>query len=266
MTMKILSVIATFVVMALAAPAHARPLTLCVEDVPQPPWTTPEQTGLNFELLERVQKATGEHFEIAAKPWRRCLEDLRHGVVDGLIGAAYSPDRRMFAHFPMLGNGQVDSESALFVGRTYVFLRVGGLARWDGRKLHNPRNTVIAQRSYMAGERLRRQGFAVLDDAKTPEDGLRRLVAEGGADVAVIHSELAHYLVNTDPRFKGRVVEAQPPFDASPHFLVFSPDAYKAHRGRIERIWSAIAQVRRSPEYRRIESATILRTQRQGPQ
>ena len=83
-----------------AAPA----LHFCFEDVDQRPWSTPTGTGLNFDLLKRVEGMLGEHFIIAPKPWKRCLEEVRRGTIDGAIGAGDSPERRQFAVFPMLPN------------------------------------------------------------------------------------------------------------------------------------------------------------------
>lgn len=251
-----LAAVAAYALLSWHPMSQARPLTLCVEDVPQQPWTTPNQGGLNFILLARVESIAGVQFKVEPKPWRRCLNDLEFGRVDGLIGAAFSTERLTFARFPMLKNGQPDGDSALFIGKTYIFMRANGQASWDGKSLINPRRIVIAQRSYMATERLKALGFMVLDDAKTPEDGLRALVANR-ADVAVLHSEFAHFLVGTDERFKGRITETQQPFDVSPHYLAFGWRTYQEDPERIERIWKAIATVRRSADYRNIESSAI---------
>src|SRR5471032_2142460 len=97
--------------LALLLPCHAwsAPLTLCFEDVPQRPWSTPAAKGLNFDLLNRVQKQLGEHFVYTAKPWRRCLQELRVGTVDAVIGAADSAERRHYAIIPTLPDGHSDT-------------------------------------------------------------------------------------------------------------------------------------------------------------
>jgi polar amino acid transport system substrate-binding protein len=45
--------------LTMAAPlaqAAGAPLKFCYEDIPQAPWTMPDGTGLNIELLKRAAK------------------------------------------------------------------------------------------------------------------------------------------------------------------------------------------------------------------
>jgi polar amino acid transport system substrate-binding protein len=244
-----------FAVFTLAGPAASAgapaPLTLCFEDVAQRPWSTPGATGLNFELLRRVEKQLGEHFVYKSKPWRRCLEELRLGAVDAAIGTAYSQERRSIAVFPMLRNGDADPARALYTDNAYVFLRVGGNASWDGSELVAPGGAVAVQSGYVTGELLRKRGFRPRELVKSADDGLRLLVS-GMYDIAILQGKEASYLVRTDARFQHRVLQASLPYAAIDCHLAFGRAAYARDPRRAEAIWQSIAAERRSPAYRQL--------------
>lgn len=241
-----------------ACTAHAaapRPLTLCYEDVPQFPWTKPDGTGLNFELLSRVEKQLGEQFRYEVKPWKRCIEEVRAGVMDGLIGAADSPERRVFAAFATLPNGKIDPRAALYEESYRIFTRVGSTASWDGHTLHTPNGAVLVQSGYVIADLLRQRGFKPVESARSAEDGLRMLAA-GTYDVAALYGTQTEILAKADPRFVDKVAQAQPSYSDWSLYLLISRKTFDADKKRINAIWRAIRTVRESDEYRRLESAT----------
>lgn len=241
------------------ARAQAAPVQLCYEDAPQAPWTMPDGTGLNFELLKRVAELTGEQFVFVRRPWLRCQEETRLGRMDGMIGAADSPERRQFSRMPMLPNGKPDPGKALYLDNVSIFLRAGSGASWDGRQLHNPSGIVVTQRGYHVADTMRERGQRVIDSVKSADEALRLLV-KGGADVAVLLERSAFDLVHIDPRFHGRIVKAALPFSTAPFHLMIANTSYQQNPRRFEAIWEAIAVVRARPDYRRLEAAQTRRT------
>lgn len=221
----------------------------------------PDGTGLNFELLKRVEKLTGDTFVYTARPWKRCMEEARTGLVDGLIGAADSPARRQFSQPPLLSNGTPNPEKAMYEDTVNVFIRVGSNASWDGHVLNNPSGVAIAQSGYFVADLLRVRGQSVRDLVKSAEDGLRMLAA-GSADVAVLMGQQSVDLVRTDPRFRGKVEVAPQPFIIFSFYLVVSHSAYAANPKRIEAIWNAIREVRATPDYRALEAQETKRKSR----
>jgi polar amino acid transport system substrate-binding protein len=232
--------------------ALATPLNLCYEDAPQAPWTMPDGTGLNLELLKRVGKITGDEFIFHARPWKRCVEETRAGHMDGMIGGADSPERRSFAVLPHYPDGSTNADKALYHDHAGVYIRVGSGASWDGKDLVNPRGVVAAQRGYYVAEILQQRGWRVLDTVKSVEEGLR-LVAAGMADVAVLQGRAAAELVHDDARFKGTIELAKTPYVNLPLYLHISRKVYDRDPKRIEAIWNAIPVVRATPEYRKLE-------------
>ncbi|MES2296135.1 MAG: transporter substrate-binding domain-containing protein [Pseudomonadota bacterium] len=245
------------IVAALACPlAHAAtsaPLRLCFEDAPQAPWSMPDGSGLNFDLLKRVEKLTGEHFLIVPRPWKRCIEETRNGVMDGIVSAADSPERRSFTLPPMLPSGAPDNAKAIYEDQAIVYLRVGSGAAWDGKTFINPGRGVLAQRGYLLVDVLRARGEQVLDSIKTGEEGLR-ILAAGGADVAVLLGRSAEEMARKDPRYRERVEMAKLPFFTFSFHLLINKKTYEGNPKRIEAIWNAIRTVRESADYRKLES------------
>ena len=230
-----------------------KPLLFCFENTVQQPWSTPSGEGLNFELLKRVEKQLDEHFIYAAKPWRRCMEELRIGMVDSVIGAADIPERHRYAVYPSLPDGRTDPARALFEDNVYVFLRVGGQASWNGRQLVSPNREVGLPSGYAIADLVRQQGLIARDMIKSPEDGLRML-ASGMFDAVILEGAQAATLARRDPRFQGKVTQAQPPYAVLDLHLPVSRQTYARDPQRIEAIWRTIAAVRQSAEYRQLAS------------
>jgi polar amino acid transport system substrate-binding protein len=243
-----------WLVLAVAPGCLAAPLKFCYEDAPQAPWTMPDGSGLNLELLRRVAKLTNEQFEFHLRPWKRCVEETRNGQMDGMVGPSDAPSRRVFSVPPLLPDGHANPDKAMYQDRVDLYLRVGSGATWDGKELHNPAGVVIAQRGYHTVELLRERGQKVIDSPKSAEEGLRLLVA-GAADVAVLQGKSAYDLLRSDPRFLGKVVLARQPFATFNFYLMVARKTYERDPQRIEEIWGAIPVVRASPEYRKLEAA-----------
>lgn len=237
-----------------AAQVPAAPLKLCYDDIPQSPWTMPDETGLNLELLKRVEKHLGEQFQYVSKPWRRCLEEARNGLMDGIVGAADSVDRREFGVFPLLPNGQGDPEQALYSDYYLVFIRKGSGASWNGRQFVNLKGPIVAQRGYIVVEELRQRGHAVSDSIKSPEEGLRMLMV-GSADAAVVLGVEAEEKLAAHPQYQARIEQAKAIFSAVPLYLMVSRKTYESDPHRINRVWQAIRSVRATASYKKLEEA-----------
>lgn len=250
----------SFVLVAtIAAPqaqAQGAPLNFCFEDAPQAPWTMPDGSGLNIELLKRVAKLTGDQFNYVARPWRRCEEETRKGVMDGMIGPSDNPRRRSYSVPPRKADGTQDPERAMYRDHVDLYLRAESRASWDGKTLVNPRKMVVAQRGYYIVEMLQARGETVIDTPKSAEDGLK-LLAAGSADVAVLMGRDAEHLLRDDPRYQGRVLLAKQPFASFDFHLMVGRQAYDKEPRRFEAIWNAIARVRATAEYQRLEQSLV---------
>ena len=248
----------TLAVILAAAQARAwcAPLSFCYEDIPQAPWTMPDGTGLNIELLKRAAKITGDHVNFVPRPWKRCEEETRTGVMDAMVGPSDNPRRRVYSVPPRKADGTQDPERAMYRDRVDVYLRADSGASWDGKTLVNPRKLVVAQRGYYVVDMLQAMGEKVIDTPKSAEEGLR-LLAAGSADVAVLMGRDAENLLHDDPRYQGRVVLAKEPFATFDFHLMAGRKSYDKDPRRFEAIWNAIAKVRATPDYQRLEQSLV---------
>lgn len=236
--------------------AERLPLKWCYEDVATPPWTEPDARGLNFDLLRRVEKKLGEHFVYSSRPWKRCLEEVRHGDFDGVFAAAESEDRRAYGTYPTLPNGQSDPSRALHTEEFYVFLRNGGPASWDGQQLQASAKGVLVQRGYVVASLLREKGFDVRESASTAHDALRQLAA-GMFDVSVLQGTAPERLLRSDTALSAKVVKAAVPYAVLPMYLMAATPAFERDPQRFEAIWAAIANERKSAQYRKQEAQAL---------
>ncbi len=164
----------------------------------------------------------------------------------------------MFSLPPLRADGTPDPSKALYVAKVNVYLRANSGASWDGKTLHNPRAVVITQRGYFIGAVMRARGQRVIDSVKAADEALRMLAA-GNADVAVLMTDTSDEALRTDPRFRTLVSRAPLPYMEFPLFLLISRASYEQDPARIEAIWSAIATVRASADYRKLEEFELRR-------
>ncbi|MBR7799794.1 substrate-binding periplasmic protein [Undibacterium fentianense] len=233
------------------------PLKLCFEDAAQRPWTMPDGSGLNIELLRKVELQIGERFELSAKPWKRCLEEVKHGVIDGYFGAAYSEERQIFSVFPSLADGQLDTASALNEDVARVFIDKNSAARWDGKRFRGVSQAILVQRGYLVGDILREQGEKIREIRQIDE--AFDLLIKQRAEVAILQGIDAYFLTRHDQRYKDRIEIYASPFVNLPMFLAFSRTAYTRDANRIQAIWAAIKTIRQSSSYQLLLEAASQR-------
>jgi polar amino acid transport system substrate-binding protein len=93
---------------------------------------------------------------------------------------------------------------------------------------------------------------------KSAADALRMLT-KGSFDVAVLQGLEASKLAHEDPRFKGKVRQAELPYATVHLHLMVGRGVYQRDPQRIEAIWQAIGTVRQSRDYRQIEEAAGIK-------
>lgn len=246
------------VLLGLLLSAHAlaaEPLRLCYEDVPQGYWTRPDGSGVALDLVRKVESRLGEHFTYTSLPWKRCLEEVRIGTMDAVVGAADSPERHAYGVYPTQADGSLDSRTAIWTDFFNVFYRADSKVKWDGKDLNVPSGTVVAQRSYVVAEILRSRGYKVVDSTKSVVDGLRFLV-EGTAEAAVLQGVEAEWLCANDPRFRGLIRQGSAHYVVLPLYFLSARPSYQRDPKRIQAIWNEIRAVRESADFRKLEEAT----------
>lgn len=236
---------------ASGAPAPAR-FRLCSIDVDFPPYARVDGTGHLQYLLLQAARGMGVELERRIAPRRRCLEELKAGLVDGMIGA-YSAGRDEYAAFPMAANGP-DQKKAMAEPRYFLYRRKGTSLDWDGQRLTGKGDGRIGVESGFAFiiERLQQLGVAYDDGSKALEPNIAKLVA-GRLDGVIAMELEADQLVAA--RFEGRIERSAKPFEQTPLYLMLSHQFHGQYRRFADRYWQALADYRNTADYRQYQQA-----------
>jgi polar amino acid transport system substrate-binding protein len=236
---------------ALSASVFAtQKLTLCFENKLVLPWRTVEQSGLNFELLKRVESKLQLSFDYELLPWKRCLAKLKDNQVDGAFTVSYSEERRKFGAFP--GNTNVDAKRRMHYARYFLVRRKGSDIGWDGEKFNNVHGKIAFQLGYSVGEMLRAQKVAVDETNDSAYNVGRKVLAGRVAGAAMMDSDVS--VLMRSPLASGlEVVDV--PLTEKPYYLILSNALVKAKPELAERIWRGIEEVRDGKEYGKLVKA-----------
>ena len=235
----------------LAAPAFATPtLTLCFENKLVLPWRTVEQSGLNFELLKRVESKLQIYFDYELLPWKRCLAKLKANEVDGAFTVSFSDERREFGVFP--GATQADAKRRMHYARYFLVRRKGSDVSWDGKSFSKVHGKIAFQLGYSVGDMLRAQKIEVEETGDSLHTVGRKVLTGRVAAAAVMDSDAAE-LMRGPLAAKLEVVDV--PLTEKPYYLMLSHALVKSRPELAEQIWKSIEDVRDSKEYRKLVKA-----------
>lgn len=248
-----MKIVPTFVLSCLvscAAPAAG--VTLCVSDRPAAPLTFPDHEGQAQYLARQAMRAAGVEPGFVVLPWRRCMESVRVGQVDGVIGVQAFQAYKDFVRFP-LKNGLPDRAFAVGVDTWVVVTRAGSGVGWDGRTLHGLTTPV----SYPAGVNVVRQtlddlAIRHLDSAKTALQLMQMLKAQRLQAAVIRETDAKGFLAQDD--FKSLRILA-PPFLVADAYLVFGNGYAQANPAVVSETWEGIRRIRASREWTELAPA-----------
>lgn len=230
--------------------ADAAPvLRLCSLDVDFAPVARVDFTGHYQYLLQLAARKAGIRIERKVAPRRRCMDELRSGKSDAMIGA-FTQERYATAAFPMAGNAP-DVTKSFGTVRYYPYRRTEDSVRWDGERFHDLDGSVGVESAFVfVTDRLRELGVPYEDGAKTLEQNMDKLRADR-VDVVIGMDLEADRLVAS--RHAGRIERAGGAFDLSPMYLILSRQFHARHPELAQRLWRAVQEARNSPAYKRYQ-------------
>ncbi|MBL8470953.1 MAG: transporter substrate-binding domain-containing protein [Rhodocyclaceae bacterium] len=240
----------TAICMFAATAVAGETLALCVEKADVRPWRTQDGGGLNIDLLNRVAGNLGLRFDYRGMPWKRCLAELKANAVAGAIGASFKADRLELAVYP--GGNPPDASKRLNVDRYVVLRRKGAKVDWDGKAFSYLDGAVGIQLGYSVGDQLRAMGVKVDEGTQKGAELLHKLAAGRLAAAAMLDGE-AVFVLDTNPALAAEIQILPQPLVEKPYFLVFSHEFARSQADLAGRIWQAIATVRNSAEYQKLE-------------
>jgi polar amino acid transport system substrate-binding protein len=208
-----------------------------------------ERPGITIELMRLVEKRAGVRFELQRVPWARSLYLLETNQVDGVFHMSYVPERTRFAAYPMK-DGQPDRARSIFTQSYYLYARRGTRLAWDGQRL-TADGPIGTTRGYSVAKRLEELGARVEQENDLP--GSMRKVLAGRLEAYAELENMAAALIARQPDEMRDIVKLQPALRQEPYYLVLSKDFQAREPALAERIWDAVGELVRSPEFREIE-------------
>jgi polar amino acid transport system substrate-binding protein len=205
--------------------------------------------GLTVELLRLIEPRVGVRFEFQRVPWARSMYLLETNQVDAVFHGSYVDDRARIAAYPMR-DGKPDAARAVFTQSYYLYARRGSRLAWDGKRLA-AEGPIGTTRGYSVARRLRELGARV-EEENDPPSSMRKVLA-GRLEA---YAELENMATSVLAQHAGEmrdIVKLQPALRTEPYYLLLSKGFQAREPALAERIWSAIGEAVRSPEYRQLE-------------
>jgi polar amino acid transport system substrate-binding protein len=232
---------------ALAADKPAS-VKLCYDNVDVYPWVVGGNKGLNITHLRMVEQKVGIKFELVSVPWKRCLNDMKQGTVDGAFAASFKPDRLELGVYPGGGDKPDTSKMMMMDGYT-LYKAKGSPVTFDGKTISNLKEAVGAQAGYSIVDQLKAMGVRVDDGTRSADDTLRKLVAGRLSAAALLTLEGDESIKQAE--FADKVEKVSPPLVEKPYYLIFSKQFYARYKDFANNVWDQIAAVRESPEFKK---------------
>ncbi len=240
-------VLACVLAHSLTLAADKPPIRACTENEDSFPWVLKDRPGLTVQMLRMVEKQVGGKIEVVPLPWKRCLDDIKNGVVDAAFKISFSAARAAeLGNYPMAGD-KPDASKRLLTDSYSLYHMKGTPVEWDGKVL-KVAGTVGAQSGFSVVDQLKTLGAKVDDGTRSADDNLKKLVA--GRFVALaLQTEEGDTSIERDPEFKGKVERIKPVLVEKPYFLMFSKQFTSKNAAYVQEVWDAIGKVRESTEY-----------------
>ncbi|GLR13308.1 hypothetical protein GCM10007907_20980 [Chitinimonas prasina] len=219
----------------------------CHEDNETYPWIMKDREGLYATMAKLAAKRVDARIELVWLPWKRCLADVKNGVMDGVVGAGFLQERCEIGVYP--GEPcKPDTAQRLYIDRFPLYRNRASTLGWDGQKVIGQRKPIAVQPGFVAARMLKQMGAQVDETDKEPYQILRK-VSAGMVDGAILQAPVADPLLKEVADF-GATIERLPiSFQEYPTYLVVSHQRYKADPKRVKAIWQAFVQARDSNEY-----------------
>lgn len=242
--------------LALANPVFAAKETLvfCFEDTDIRPWQTKNGSGLSFDLLNEVSIRTNIKFSYVARPWKRCLQEVKTNQVDGAIGVSWKADRIANGAYP--GGAKPDANRAMHLERYVVIRKKGSTLNWDGLAFSNLNAPVGTQFGYSSVDDLKALDVTVDDGARGAHELLNKLKQDRIAAAVLLGGE-ARKLLAENEVFRTELEIFTKPLVEKPYYLLLSHVLVKEDAALSETLWNTLSKVRQSATYQNNQKTVV---------
>jgi polar amino acid transport system substrate-binding protein len=243
------SLVFIFLGMISAASARGGSPTLsfsaCIDERPWIPYTNPNfrNPGIMQLLTDLVAADMGMTVSVVALPWKRCLESVRSGKIDAMIGGADVPFTRKLAIFPK-NKGAVDTNRSLGTARILLVKRIPSEVDWNGKDFINLSGPVAVAMGTQAMINAVVNAGAVADEGgKTDDQNLRKLMQNRVELMAAYEFDLKNLIDRNDSAV---IAVLAKPLLETHYYLAFSKSFYARNSQLAESFWDRIPSRRHS--------------------
>ncbi|WP_028444607.1 substrate-binding periplasmic protein [Chitinimonas koreensis] len=232
-----------------AADAADKParVNICTENEDSYPWLQKDRPGLNIIMMRMVEKQVGSKIDIKPLPWKRCMESVRSGEMDGLFKISFKADRMEIGHYPMAGD-KPDATRRMLDDSYSLYRLKGSKVEWDGKAIRNA-DAVGAQAGFSIVDQLKGLGVRVDDGVRTADDNLQKLLT-GRVSAVALQTLEGDVSLAGKPEFAARIERVDPPLVTKPYFLMLSKPFVAKYPDFAKALWDSVGAVRESAEYK----------------
>ncbi|MBF0387233.1 MAG: transporter substrate-binding domain-containing protein [Candidatus Omnitrophica bacterium] len=196
--------------------------------------------GVVIELVRLLEQKMGIKINLQRHPWKKCLDLVKAGEVDGVILGSYNKERGEVLAYPMKGD-QVDT-SRQITSMTFTFYkRKGEELAWDGKDLANFTGKIGAPTGYSIVGDLKAKGYEV-DEAVTVINNLESLVA-GWVDIVAELDTQADYILANNPELNAKIEKVSPAIITKPYYNIFSKKLAQQDPEFTAKFWEVLTEL-----------------------
>ncbi|MBI9085145.1 MAG: transporter substrate-binding domain-containing protein [Desulfobacterales bacterium] len=227
---------------------ETKQLNIAYADSEQPPYiygigmVIPQNPGAVVDMIKMLeQKIHGLQINLSRLPWKRCLEYLKSGQVDGIFNASFTQKRLKNGAYPMK-DGQPDPSKRLVTISYGIYSLKNSSITWDGKTFRNLNGVVGVNRGFSVVSELEKMGVP-FQEVNLVSQNLKKLKL--GRIAAVLAQDVtANALLKDKERFEG-IVKLRTPFATKPYYLMLSYQFIKKYPTVAEQIWTEIKEIRK---------------------
>lgn len=223
-------------------------MVLCIEDQAAAPYTFPTKDGTMQVLIKMAAKQINQPVTFKIQPWKRCIEDVRGGALNGLLNAGYTPFHADYAAFPLSG-GKANTAQSLARMDIMAYRMKGSKAGWDGSKFANVAKPVLIPSGFATiSDQLKSINVSYDDNTKEPLRNFYKMIA-GQGDVILGFDVEMNALIASHKDIDDKVEMIPTKFMTADFYVPFNKAYYAAHKEQVDALWTAIGKTRKSKEY-----------------
>lgn len=242
MDFRILVVLPIF--FALPYSVKAELLYACKLDQDYAPHSFPDREAPGEHLIKMAVESIGDQVQFYPSPWPRCLEGIKSGEYDLIVGP--SPDPKFFSYivYPFI-EGVPDPTQSLGPVDYMVLRKKGSDIEWDGHAFKRLKTPVFySDKAVIIRSRLDEMGVAS-DDSVLDLKQLIDMLFHDRTDAVIVRRYEALEQIALAP-YKDSVEMLEVPLVSFNSHLGLSRQRYEKDPKRAAQMWAEIRRIRQT--------------------